>query len=547
MRRPVSPEPTSGWVTATLRWIWGADDDVGLRELFRSAPVTWTFLGIVCVVSSIDFALGGTLSIPGSLTRDLGISPGGVAGGDWWRLLTTALVNPPELDPPSTGLQHLLTNVIGLVVAGPRVERTFGSRRFVLLLFGVTVSAAVALFTGTPFYWGASGGTSGAVFGLFGATLVIAINRRRRSKSDAIFVGALVVVFANLMAIAPALPAGTNISHFGGFVGGSLVAAVWCMRPASRRAGAAAAVALVVIAGSVAAARTVDVRRSDLAVRADTPLDFAPVMITPGFGSLWVTGGQATGEVERDQIVRIDPKSGRVSARIREHGVGGLPVVTKDRVWVAGKGTVVAIDPASNRVVSRIRLSDGAWPWGLAATKDALWAAVNGSNEVIRIDLRTREQKHISVGDRTYVVSAHGSNVWAASYASQTVSRLDPETGVVVVQRRLDTPAYHAVFLDGSLWVGAQPFIYRLHPESLKVIAKIDVQGDIWTLSPDSGGKLLVPQRYLRTIVQVDPTTNEVERRTEVGLRQPTSVVAIGDDIWIADPFRMSIVRTSAP
>lgn len=543
MRPAVSTESTTGWATATLRWLWGADDDVGLRELFTSTPATWFLLAIFSVVSISDVVLAGSLTESGPVIERLGNNPALMARGQWWRFVTTTLINAPEL--PTNALQHLLGNAVPFVIVAPRVERAVGSLRAVVLFVVTTICGAVALYVGVPFGWGPGGGTSNAVYGFIGATLVTAYVRRRWSTRDAIFFGAALFAVVTLALDATAASTGTNVSHLGGFIAGSVITTVWCRRPAARSAGTAIVVAFIVIAASVAGARTLDVRRSDLDVRAATPLGFAPVMITPGFGSLWATGGRATGEVERDEVVRIDETSGRVSARIRELGIGGLPVVTNDRVWVAANADVVAIDPTSNRIVSRIRLSGGALPWSLAATEDALWAAVPDSGEVIRIDLRTREQKPIAVGARAFVVTAHGSNVWATSYGGQTVSRLDPRTGLVLEQTQLPNPVYHAVFLDGSLWVGAQPFIYRLHPRSLDVIAKIDVGRETWTLASDRRGMLLVPQRYLRTIVEVDPETNTVERRVVVGLRQPTSVAAIGDDLWIADPFGRSILRTS--
>lgn len=546
MRRTVSSESTSGWVTATLRWLWGADDDVGLRELFTSAPATWFLLAIFSAVSISDIVLAGSLTESGPVIERIGTSPASMASGQWWRFATTTLINAPELDPPANALQHLLGNALPFVLTAPRVERAVGSLKVVVLFVVASICGAVALYVGTPFYWEAGGGTSQAVYGFIGATIVIAFLRRRRSSRDATFFGAALFAVAFLAMTATALPTGTNVAHLGGFIAGSVIAVVWCTRPAARRAGIAVAVAFVVVAGSVAGGRTVDVRRSDLAVRGETPVGFGPVMITPGFGSLWVTGGGiAPGEDTSGQVVRIDAASGRVSARIRQRGVGGLPFVTKDRVWVAAKGLLVAIDPMSNRIVWRIRLSDGAWPWSVAATEDALWVAVSDSGEVIRIDLRTREQKRIAVGAEAFVVSAHGSDVWATSYGGQTVSRLDPTTGVVLEQRRLENAPYHAVFLAGSVWVGAQPFIYRLHPKSLEVIAKIDVGAETWTLAPDGRGMLLVPQRYMRSIVYLDPKTNKVERRVVVGLRQPISVTAVGDDLWTADPFGKSILRTS--
>lgn len=546
MRPAVSPEPASGWVTATLRWLWGADDDVGLRELFTSTPATWTLLGIFSAVSISDMVLAGSLHESGPVIERVGQSPAYQALGQLWRFVTTTLINAPETDPPVNALQHLLGNALLFVFTAPRVERAVGSLKAVVLWLVATICGAVAIFVGAPFYWVPGGGTSHAAYGFLAGTLVIAFLRRRRSSRDAIFFGAALVAAGSLALQAPAFPTGTNVSHLAGFIAGLVMTAVWCTRPAARRVGAAVAAAFVVVAASLAALRTVDVRNSDLTVRIETPVGFPPVMITPGFGSIWVTGGGiAPGEDTSGQVVRIDVASGRVSARIRQRGIGGLPLVTEDRVLVAAKGYLVAIDPTSNRIESRIRLSDGAWPWSVAATEDALWVAVSDSGEVIRIDLRTREQRRIALGPESFVVSAHGSNVWATSYGGQTVSRLDPSTGTVLEQRHLSTGPYQAAFLDGSLWVGAQPFVYRLHPESLEVIAKIDVGRETWTLTPDKTGMLLVTQRYLRSIVYVDPKTNTVDRRVVVGLRQPISAAAVGDDVWIADPFGGSILRTS--
>src|SRR5207247_1719925 len=158
-------------------------------------------------------------------------------------------------------------------------------------------------------------------------------------------------------------PTGTNVSHLAGFIAGVVICAVWLIRPAARRAGVAVVVVFVVLAGSLAAVHTGEVRRSDLAVRAEGPVKFPrlpPEGLTTGFDSLWVTG-QAGGSV-----IRVDAGSGRVRARIREDGATGLSVVTGDRVWVPGRRNVFAIDPVRNRVVSRIRLSGNAW--GLGAT-----------------------------------------------------------------------------------------------------------------------------------------------------------------------------------
>lgn len=536
-----------GWAIATLRWLWGADDDVGWRELFASTPTSWVLLLIFSAVSISDMVLAGSLNVSGPVIERLGQAPALMGKGEWWRFFTTTLVNAPEPDPPINALQHLAGNAVPFVIAAPRAELAVGSIKAVVLFIAASVCGAVALYAGTPFYWVPGGGTSNAVYGFIGGALVIGFLRRRRSTRDAVFFGAALVAVVSLAATATAFPAGTNVSHLGGFIAGSILALVWCSRPAARRAGFAVVVALFVIAGSVASARTVDIRRSDLAVVGETKLGFAPVMVTSGFESIWVTGGRAKGFAERDQVVRVDVRTGAITARIREPGIGGLPVVTRDRVWVAADDTLVAIDPRTNRIASRIRLSDGAWPWSVAATKDALWAADERSGEVIRVDLRSGEQQHIAVGARCFTVIAHGSNVWATSYEGQSVVRIDPDNGDVLARKRLPERLYHAVLIDGSLWVGGQPFVHRLDPESLEVLGKVDTRADVWTLAVDGGGNLLVPQRYARAVIQVGAGADRIERRIELGLRQPTAAVVVNGTYWIADTYRASVVRTDVP
>ncbi len=526
---------------ATLRWLWGADEDVSLRELIRSTPATWTLLAIFSAVSISDMVLAGSLHESGPVIERIGQSPAHEALGQVWRFVTTTLINAPESDPPVNALQHWLGNALLFVITAPRVERVFGALRVVVMFFVATICGAVAIYVGAPFYWVPGGGTSHAVYAFVGGVLVIAFARRRRSSRDAIFFGvALAALVASVVATAPTFPTGTNVSHLAGFIAGLVISAVWLIRPAARRVGIAVVVAFVVVASSLAAVHTVDVRRSDLAVRAEVPVrfpSFPPEGLATGFDSLWVTAQAGSGSV-----VRVDAGNARVLTRIREDGATGLPVVTADRIWVPGRRVIFAIDPASNRVMSRIGLSDNAW--GLAATTDALWAAVPGAGEVVRIDLRTHEQTHTAVGAEPYVVAAHGRNVWVTSYGSRSVSRLDPDSGKVLAQTRLSTAPYQMAVLDGSLWVGAQEVVSRLDPLSLDVISKVDVGGQTWTLTPDQKGKLIVAVRFSAFLVRLNPATNKIERRIKAGLRQPIAV-AFTKDMWMLDAFGNSLIRAS--
>jgi membrane associated rhomboid family serine protease len=83
-----------------------------------------------------------------------------VAEGEYWRLLTVALVHG--------GLFHLIMNMYALWIIGPLAEALYGRATFVAiyLLSALGGSVASYLFLPNP-----SVGASGAVFGLFGLVL----------------------------------------------------------------------------------------------------------------------------------------------------------------------------------------------------------------------------------------------------------------------------------------------------------------------------------------------------------------------------------------
>ena len=84
-----------------------------------------------------------------------------MAAGEYWRLWTVTLVHGDLL--------HLFFNMYALFLAGPVVERWYGSSLFVVfyLICAAAGSVASFVFGGSEFAVGASG----AIFGLFGILL----------------------------------------------------------------------------------------------------------------------------------------------------------------------------------------------------------------------------------------------------------------------------------------------------------------------------------------------------------------------------------------
>src|SRR5262249_49950217 len=90
----------------------------------------------------------------------------GVADGAWWQLITSPF--------PHVALLHIAFNMFALYVLGPQLELAIGRARF-LTLYLLSALAASALV-----YWAApeqqaTVGASGAIFGLMGGLLVVAL------------------------------------------------------------------------------------------------------------------------------------------------------------------------------------------------------------------------------------------------------------------------------------------------------------------------------------------------------------------------------------
>lgn len=180
-------------------------------------------LGVLNVVAFVITALtapGGVTGNVGSpLFDELVLVPVRVAGeGEYWRLIGAAFLH--------IGLLHLLGNMVSLAIVGPALERLFGAWRFlaVYLAGALGGSAAVYLF-GSPY--GAVAGASGAIFGLFAATLFVV----RRLGLDARFmVGVIAINF--VISFRPGI---SLLGHLGGFAVGGLAALAMVHAPKASR------------------------------------------------------------------------------------------------------------------------------------------------------------------------------------------------------------------------------------------------------------------------------------------------------------------------
>jgi len=169
----------------------------------------------------------------------------GVSGGAYWQLATSVFSH--------VAVWHIAFNMMALYFLGPQLEMILGRARFlaVYLLSGLAASTAVMWLSSEHTQ---TLGASGAIFGLMGALLVVGLKIGANVQQLVFWIG-LNVVFT--------VTAGSFISwqgHFGGLIGGAVLAGLVVYAPRQRRAAfqwasmaAFAAVCVVLIGVRVAA------------------------------------------------------------------------------------------------------------------------------------------------------------------------------------------------------------------------------------------------------------------------------------------------------
>lgn len=207
-----------------------------VREAARNTPAQSTVLGgkvrqgrpvvtitliALCVVSFL------AQNMSTSWTQALIFSPE-LGQHEPYRFLTAAFLH-------STGwVAHLLFNMMALWFIGPYLETTLGRWRYLslYLLAAVGGNVLVLLLADSPYVMGTwyQGvlGASGAVFGLFGAVLVVVRRLGQSARS-------MVVVIALNLGISFVVPGISWQGHVGGLIVGALLGAVYAYAPRPRR------------------------------------------------------------------------------------------------------------------------------------------------------------------------------------------------------------------------------------------------------------------------------------------------------------------------
>jgi rhomboid protease GluP len=250
--------------------------DPANQETDRSLPpvTLWLLISIIAVfLAMLVVGHGNVISV----ARQFGDKDSVlIQSGQWWRLFTAVFLHGSWL--------HLIMNGVTLAWFGGQMERLYGGRKFFLIYMVAGVMGNLLSYLMLP---GPSLGASGALFGLIGAGLIFPLRFRRLlpvKERETILKQLALVAGINLaLSFSPGID---RYAHFGGFIGGGLMALllipeVLDERPPSRlrEAGLSVAAALILALSLCAAAEQWNVARL-------TPLD-TPITYASRDGDVW--------------------------------------------------------------------------------------------------------------------------------------------------------------------------------------------------------------------------------------------------------------------
>lgn len=185
---------------------------------------TYVLIAIIVVVFLGELASGASATTIGggsSLIADGAVFGPGIDDGEWYRIVTGGFLH--------AGLLHLGLNMLVLWILGRLLEPAIGTPRFLGIYFVSLLAGSFGALVADPNV--PTVGASGAIYGLMGATIVIA--RRRGVEQIASEIGIWLILNLVLTFSISGISIG---GHIGGLIGGTLAGMV--IAAAESRAGA---------------------------------------------------------------------------------------------------------------------------------------------------------------------------------------------------------------------------------------------------------------------------------------------------------------------
>jgi streptogramin lyase len=281
-----------------------------------------------------------------------------------------------------------------------------------------------------------------------------------------------------------------------------------------------------------------------------------------GSGAVWTT------DLSSGNVLRIDPKTRKVVARIPVPG--GAGGISPDTIVTSGAGTVwvlardlqnggvegpvklLRIDPHRNRVVAGIPLTKPSGgtlsPQGVHVSDGVVW--VIGMAGALQIDpARNAPQRYVPVGGAARGVVAAGDTLWLLGLNGR-LRQVDARTGRTVhtVRVPVTNGTHLAGGAPGPLMLVDDQRLTAFDPTNGHVLWRAAFEAPLRLLAPGRGDTLWAfldrtPERRDR-LVRIDAGTGRRTGQVDVTEPGPAGLAQVGRDVWIASPNgRITVVR----
>jgi outer membrane protein assembly factor BamB len=226
------------------------------------------------------------------------------------------------------------------------------------------------------------------------------------------------------------------------------------------------------------------------------------VSLAAGEGSVWAIPRESG--IPSSPLMRIDPRTNRIVARIAMRTPNGDPfgggfIVAGPRVWVIGGSSLLAVDPTRNVPVRAIELG-GSYQVTDAFLRDGELWVTRGDGTITRFDaVNGRRLGRLAwrAPDRGFVFP-YGDKL--VKVAQRSVALVDPSTGRALWRTRLGTQVNGAdvaggrLYVDGLNGASARDTLWQLDPRTgrvsgtltvpvFSVVSSAPVARDLWLIS----------------------------------------------------------------
>jgi DNA-binding beta-propeller fold protein YncE len=281
----------------------------------------------------------------------------------------------------------------------------------------------------------------------------------------------------------------------------------------------------------------------------------APVSVAVTPGAAWVlNSGDST-------ISRIDPSTGRVQASTASFAVAAdgrlvYATVAEGRLWVVhnvgiDETAVTPVDPSTGRAQATVRFGGFVIdalgkPGDLAIGSGAVWVALQGEDQVKRLDAATGKLLDRYPLDEPTALAVDGRTLWVAT-GDERLHHFDTATGTATARATTELITRIQVG-QGAMWLlTADGKLLRADRRSGRIVARVSGSFRAADLVVGPEGVWVYDQRQ-GTVLRIDPGTNRVARTIPV-INQPlvelySRVLTLGDGaVWVVDKGAGTVVR----